>query len=141
MWCLPGRKVNDMARVLAVDPGDQRIGLALSDPTRTLAKPLETFRHESRARDADRILSRATEHGAKLIVVGVALDAMGQVGPQARKCLRLARAIEKQGGIEVRTWDETGTSERALNLGERADLDARAAAVLLQDFLDAQEEI
>jgi putative Holliday junction resolvase len=75
-----------------------------------------------------------------VIVVGVALDQEGRLGPQGRKCQRLAHAIEERFEFEVRTWDETGTTEEAASLNASSDLDARAAALLLQDFLDAQEK-
>lgn len=128
-----------MARVLAVDPGDARIGLALSDPTGVLATPLSVIEHSSRPEDAARIAQEAASHEAALIVVGIALDQNGQRGPQARKCARLAKAIQEHTDLQVVLWDESGTTRRATELsGQRHPLDARAAAVLLQEYLDAQ---
>ncbi len=125
--------------VLSVDPGEVRIGLAISDPTRTIARPLEVVRHTSRAADALAILERAARHGAGAIVVGVALNSEGEVGPQARRGLRLAEAIRQQSSVPVETWDESGSTQAARR-GGRDDpmLDARAAAVILQEFLNAQ---
>ena len=60
-----------MSRILAVDPGDKRIGLALSDPTRTIAAPLETILHVSREEDADSILKKAQTHDVISIIVGL----------------------------------------------------------------------
>jgi putative pre-16S rRNA nuclease len=129
-----------MGRVLSVDPGEVRIGLAISDPTRTLARPLKILRHQSRALDAKAIVEEAATQEADLILVGLPLDADGGVGPQARRSLRLVDALRQAAAIEVATWDESGTTQQALELsrGRDADVDARAAAVLLQDFLNEQ---
>ena len=125
--------------VLSVDPGEVRIGLAISDPTRTIARPLEVIRHFSRAADALAILDRAARHGAGAIVIGLALNSEGEVGPQARRGLRLAEAIRQQTSLPVETWDESGSTQAARR-GGRDDpmLDARAAAVILQEFLNAR---
>ena len=124
--------------VLSVDPGEVRIGLAISDPTRTIARPLEVMRHTSRAADVLGILERVARQGAGAIVVGVAMNSEGEVGPQARRGLRLAEALRQQTSVPVETWDESG-STLAARRGDRDDpmLDARAAAVMLQEYLDA----
>ena len=72
-------------------------------------------------------------------MIGVALNSEGEVGPQARRGLRLAEAIRQQTSVPVETWDESGSTQAARR-GGRDDpmLDARAAAVILQEFLDAQ---
>lgn len=128
-----------MTRILAVDPGEKRIGLALSDPTRLIASPLEVLAHRSRRQDALAIADRARQHAAGLIVVGLALDQEGRIGPQARLAQRLAQAIRAETEIPVETWDESGTTLQASALGGSDDqLDARAAAFLLQDYLDTQ---
>jgi putative Holliday junction resolvase len=127
------------APVLAVDPGEVRIGLAISDPTQTIARPLEVVRHVSRAADAQAILERAARHGADTIVIGLALDSEGEVGPQARRAVRLAGALRELTPLNVETWDESG-STIAARRNKRDDplLDARAAAVILQEYLDAR---
>ena len=130
-----------MARVLAVDPGNVRIGLAISDPTGTIARPLSILHHTSRHEDAVTILKTAAEQEAALILVGVALDLEGEVGPQARMALRLVDVLREEGDLPVMTWDESGSTQAAKR-GAREDklLDARAAAVILQEYLDAQKE-
>jgi putative Holliday junction resolvase len=127
------------APVLAVDPGEARIGLAVSDPTQTIARPLEILRHTSRAADARAILERAFLHGAGVIVIGLALDSEGEMGPQARRAMRLVEALRELTPLTVDTWDESG-STKAARKGRRDDplLDARAAAVILQEYLDAR---
>jgi putative Holliday junction resolvase len=124
--------------VVAVDPGEARIGLAISDPTRSIARPLEVLHHTSRAADAQAILERAVRHGAGIIIIGVAFDSEGEVGPQARRAMRLAEALRGLTSLAVEIWDESG-STRAAQRGKRDDplLDARAAAVILQEYLDA----
>lgn len=127
------------APILAVDPGEVRIGLAISDPTQTIARPLEVLKHRSRAADARAIAARAEQLGATVIVVGLALDSEGGVGPQARRALRLVEAVRQATCVPVETWDESGSTQAARR-GRRDDplLDARAAAVLLQEYLDAR---
>jgi len=129
-----------MARVLAVDPGNVRIGLAISDPTGTIARPLSILHHTSRHEDAIAILKAAAEYGAALILVGVALDQEGEVGPQARIALRLVDVLREEGDLPVITWDESGSTQAAKR-GPRGDklLDARAAAVILQEYLNVQK--
>jgi putative Holliday junction resolvase len=130
-----------MSRVLAVDPGEVRIGLAISDPTGTIARPLLVLRHSARRQDALKILDIAAEHNVEKILVGIALNMEGEIGPQARKALRLVETLRNEGNFPVLTWDESG-STLAAQRGHRHDpmLDARAAAFFLQEFLDAQKE-
>lgn len=127
-----------MGRVMAVDPGEARIGLALSDSTATIARPLTVLQHESRQSDAQVIAQLARRHAVTRIVVGMALDSEGEVGPQARRALRLVEALREAVEIPVETWDETGSTQVAIELGGgETGLDARAAAVILQDYLNA----
>jgi putative Holliday junction resolvase len=128
-----------VSRILAVDPGDARIGLAISDPSKTIARPLETLKHISRQRDAERIHEKAIEFEVTSIVVGVAYDQHGGLGPQARKSMRLIEALKKASSIPIIAWDESGSTQAAMR-GYDTDsiLDAHAAAVILQDYLDAQ---
>ena len=127
-----------MSRVLAVDPGTVRIGLALSDPGRSIARPLDVLTHRSRAQDAHAIAARAEAEGAGLILVGVALDRGGKAGPAARRALRLIEALRGCTSLPVEAWDESDSTRAAVDAGGRAPLDARAAAVVLQEYLDAR---
>jgi len=133
-------------RILAVDPGEKRLGIALSDPTGTIAGPLTVLEHVARPVDAAAIAQLAAEHGAGLIVIGQAIDDDNQPTPQSRKAQRLAEAIRVQTGLPVELWDETGSTQAAqqarLSLGvsrrkRRGHLDDLAATVILQDYLDA----
>jgi putative Holliday junction resolvase len=135
-------------RVLAVDPGEKRIGLAVSDPTATISNPLRVLTHTSRAVDAARIAQEAADLEAVLIIVGQPLDEEGQPDtPQARHAARLAQAIQEQTSVPVRLWDESGSTKaaqaarRAMGVNRRkraGHLDDLAAAVILQSYLDAQ---
>ncbi len=128
-----------MSRILAVDPGEARIGLAISDPMGVVARPLSVIDHTSRADDARRVAEVARLQGAALILVGLALDQDGRVGTQARQNLRLVEALKEHTELPVQTWDESGTTQRAIEIGGEDDtLDARAAAVMLQEYLDVQ---
>jgi putative Holliday junction resolvase len=130
-----------MTRILAVDPGDKRIGLAVSDPSGTIARPLTVVKHVSRNADARTIAQWAEDYEADRILVGLALDAAGQIGHQARKALRLVEALRAVTELQVDTWDETDSTSTALLLGGKKDdmTDARAAAVFLQEYLHAEK--
>jgi putative pre-16S rRNA nuclease len=137
-------------RILAVDPGEKRIGVALSDPTGTIANPLTVVKHVSRAIDAATIAQLALEHAAGRILVGQALDDENQPTPQSRRAYRLAAAIRSQTRIPVELWDESGstqaaqTARLAMGVSRRkrsGHMDDIAATYILQTYLDAQSEI
>ncbi|MFZ2097814.1 MAG: Holliday junction resolvase RuvX [Anaerolineales bacterium] len=134
-------------RILAVDPGEKRIGIAISDPTGTIASPLTVIKHASRTVDAATIADLANQHQAGLIVIGKSLDEDGLPTPQSRRSDRLAEAIHQQCEIQTVTWDEsfsTRTARQArLDMGVRRNkrsghLDELAATVILQSYLDSK---
>ncbi len=126
-------------RVLAVDPGDKRIGIAIADPTGTIARPLTVIEHTSRERDVREILAIAEANAVTRIVVGVPLHLRSEPPPQARKALRLAEALGAEGDLPVDLWDESGSTAAATRDRQKDSLtDARAAAFILQEYLDAQ---
>ena len=136
-------------KVLGIDPGEKRIGLAISDPTGTISRPLSIIHHQSRQKDAQSIIEIVDAEGVELIVVGWALDAEGRVGHAARKAERLADAIRDFTPVPIKMWDESGTTQDAVQsriaLGvskkkRKGHLDALAASILLQDFLIHIEE-
>jgi len=135
-----------IGRVLAVDPGEKRIGIAVSDPTGTIANPLRVIKHVSRTLDAAQIALDAGEQQARLIVVGQALGQEGLPGPRARSAMRLVEAIRLQTDIPVELWDESGSTQEAraarLSMGvnrrkRSGHLDELAATLILQSYLDA----
>ncbi len=137
-----------MARILAVDPGEKYLGIAISDPTGTLARPLTVLRHRSKAQDVEAILELARAYRVASIVVGQATDAQGRPTTlQARRAANLARALRGRSGLPVVLWDESFTTQDTLSIWNlvrrrrrRQDRpDASAAAMLLQSYLDAQQ--
>jgi putative Holliday junction resolvase len=142
------RRAAEAVRVLAVDPGEKHLGLAVSDAGGRIARPLKTVRHISRTTDAAEIAVAAQTEGAEMIVVGCALDSDGRNGPQARHAESLAAAIRAATSLPVVLHDESFTSEsaeaamRASGRGRQARRDhihAAAAAAILQSYLDADQ--
>jgi putative pre-16S rRNA nuclease len=134
-------------RALGVDLGERRIGLALSDPSRTVASPFAVLRRSGDpAVDRRAIIDAAREQGASVIVVGLPLSLSGRAGPAAQAALAEVDALrEVAGDIEVEVHDErltTVTAERALmearmrREARRRVVDKVAAAVMLQSWLD-----
>ena len=132
-------------RVLGVDPGDKNIGVALSDPTGTIANPLTVVQHISRPINAATIATIARENGVSKIIVGQSLDLGGKPSFQGRKAARLAAAIRTQIEIPVELWDEAYSTHDAkaarIQMGtsqakRRGHLDEIAATVILQSYLD-----
>lgn len=132
----------DPGRWLAVDWGTKRIGLAISDPTGTIAQPLATLtRRAGRRFPLQRLRGYLEEWRPVGIVVGLPLDAGGAEGPAAREARATAELIAAKTGLPVELLDERMTTARALEAvgpetGDRVDIDQRAAVVLLQLHLD-----
>lgn len=134
-------------RVLAVDPGSKRIGLAVSDPTGTIAQPLTTIPAEPRETLAERLAGQAREQGATRIVVGLPRRMDGSHGPEAVAARVLASELRRASKLPVELVDErltTAAAERSLLEGgmrrhkRRANIDRVAAALLLQTHLDGR---
>lgn len=133
-------------RVLAVDPGEKRLGIAISDPSGTIANPLTVLQHISRPVDAATIAQLAQDNQAGQIVIGQALDEEGLPTPEGRRAARLAEAVRLQTDLPVELWDESGSTQAArqarLNMGvsrrkRSGHLDDLAATYILQSYLDA----
>ncbi len=132
-------------RILAIDPGEKNIGIALSDPTGTIASPLIVLPHTSRLLDAAEIANLATQHGAELILIGKSLDEDGNPTAQSHRADHLAEAIQQQCDLPVHFWDESFSTHEArqarIAMGtsrkkRRGHMDDLAATVILQDYLD-----
>lgn len=133
-------------RILGIDPGERRTGVALSDPTRTIASALTVIEHQSRSEAVSEILRLGKENQAAEIVIGHPLDANGEENPQSRKSNRLAEEIRRKASIPVLLWDEYGSTQQArqtrrmLNVPRQkrtGHLDQVAAVIILQDYLDS----
>lgn len=133
-------------RVLALDVGDRRIGVAVSDPGRIVARGIEVIKRDRAGHYLDRIVALVEELNVSQVLVGHPLLMDGTVGHQARQAEEMASWLEERIEPPVLLWDErlsTVTAERVLiERGERRSkrrkwIDAIAAAVILQDYLDA----
>ncbi len=136
-------------KFLCVDPGEVRIGVAISDETGTLARPLAILGHVSRLTDAMEIMQLALQNRADAIVVGQALDSDGKPGPKARSAARLAEALQALEEMPIYLWDESYSSQKAAELRiakgvsrkkRSQPIDDLAAALILQDFLENHHE-
>jgi putative pre-16S rRNA nuclease len=133
-------------RILAVDHGEKRIGIAISDPTGTIANPLTIIEHVSRAIDAAQVASIASNEGAGLIVIGQSFDEDGQLNLAGRRAARFAESLQSQTNIPIQMWDESFSTQEARaariqmgvsRRGRAGHLDQLAATVILQSYLDA----
>jgi putative Holliday junction resolvase len=133
-------------RVLALDLGSKRIGVAVSDLTGTVASPLTVlWRSRSRRHDHERIAALVRDEEAELVVVGLPISLSGAEGPAARAARTEAETLATLVAVPLETFDErltTVTAERALaeagvrGRARRQVVDKVAAAVILQSFLD-----
>lgn len=138
-----------MGRILGIDYGERRIGLALSDPTATLAHPLPTLERRRGKRPPVAPVARlAAEHDATAVVVGLPLTPAGEENDWTREVRSFGAALAERTGLSVAFIDERMTSlqaERAVrSLGlpkqrreEKGRVDAAAAVLILQGYLDS----
>lgn len=134
-------------RLLALDVGDVRIGVALSDETGTLASGLATLRSAGPRKDARAVVDLVREHGVGEVVVGLPLRLDGSIGPRAEQVLAFVERLRRALRVPVVTRDERLTSvaadERLAEAGvarrdRKARLDQAAAVLVLQEHLDAR---
>ena len=139
-------------RVLGIDAGERRVGVAISDELRLLARPLCVLdRARGLAPVLDTLIEVAQREGVFQMVVGLPLNADGSQGQQARRAQDFARVASRVLGLPVELWDERLSTKEAeaivrtqgrktRRLRQRGELDAIAAAVILQDYLDRTRE-
>ncbi|MCL6480099.1 MAG: Holliday junction resolvase RuvX [Firmicutes bacterium] len=133
-------------RVLAVDYGRRRLGLAVSDALGLTAKPLGTLERRNRREDVRRLRTLVREHEVGQIVVGCPLHLDGRESDMAVEAARFARRLEKELGVLVELADERLTSWEAAQISaehqgrkrRRRTHDELAAAILLRDYLEQQ---
>lgn len=132
-------------RVLGLDPGERRIGLAISDDLGLTAQPLGFVERRNVDADLRRVAELCARHGVQRVVVGLPLRLDGRPGPEAERAQAFARRLAAHLSIPVETWDErltTRVAERALleadasRARRRRRVDAVAAAVMLQSYLE-----
>lgn len=136
-------------RILAVDHGEKRIGLAITDLTGTIASPLKVIRHQSRVIDAAQVAELATDNAVELIVIGESFDEEGRPNLAGRSAVRFAEALKIQTQIPIVLWDESFSTQDAraarIELGvprkrRAGHLDELAAVIILQSYLEANRK-
>lgn len=140
----PSSSAAKSARILAIDYGRRRIGLAVSDELGITAVPAATLVRKNRQEDIRRLREIVRQYKITLIIIGSPLHLAGYTGEMAKEASRFASRIQKELGLPVQLRDERLTSweaEQTLkeNSGRKAKktyLDSVAAAILLRDFLD-----
>jgi putative Holliday junction resolvase len=134
-------------RALAIDPGTVRIGLALSDPSGTIAQPLSVLTRRSESEDLDELADLVERHQVEVIVVGLPRTMEGRLEAAARDAQQFGERIRRRTGRPVAYWDErltTVAAERYLieqgkrRTRRRQEVDRMAATLLLQGYLDYQ---
>lgn len=133
-------------RILALDLGERRIGVALSDPLRLVARPLKVIARSSKAKDFLAVGRLVAEHGVSLVLCGYPLSLDGTEGPQGRRIRRYVEQLAETLSVAVELWEESYSTVEAdrivasvkrLKPSERRRVvDAIAAAVILQSYLD-----
>jgi putative Holliday junction resolvase len=135
-------------RILAVDHGEKRIGLALSDPTATIASPLRVIKHVSRVLDAAQVANLASENEVGLIVIGQSFDDEGNPNLAGRRAAKFAEALKEQTNIPVALFDESFSTQDAratrIEMGvsrkKRAGhMDELAAVMILRSYFESRK--
>ena len=131
-------------KILAVDYGDTRTGLAISDRTEFLASPVGTITERNAERLAHKVADAVKEQGAELIVVGLPINMNGTRGPRAEKCEEFAKMLGELVDCPVEMWDERSTTVTAHNIlnttnvrgkARKAVVDTVAATIILEGFM------
>jgi putative holliday junction resolvase len=125
-------------RVVALDYGSARCGVAVSDPTGTLATPLEAIVRPNTRKGFNRLLAAIREHEPARVVVGLPLSLSGRDSAQTTEAREFAERLGAALGIPVELYDERFTTALAQQRPGAAAEDSRAAAVLLEDWLAAR---
>ena len=133
-------------RILAIDHGTKRMGIAISDEMRTIAQPLEYIAAEPLDKFFDRLAQIIADKQVSLIVIGVPRNMDGTYGPAAVKVQEFVTALKEVVTVPIKSWDERLTSVQANRYLIEADVrrskrkekvDKTAAAILLQSYLDS----
>jgi len=135
------------SRILALDVGSKRIGVAISDPLGITAQGLDTIQRQNKRRDLEALGRVLAKYAVREIVVGLPLRLSGAEGTQSEKMRRFADDLHAQFGLTVHLWDERWTSTEANRLLRETDLsikkrgqavDRMAAILILQSWMEAQ---
>jgi putative Holliday junction resolvase len=125
-------------RVLALDHGEARCGAAVSDPTGTLATPLPAVERPDTRRGLAAVAGLVEGQRAERVVVGLPLTMRGDEGRQADRARAFAERLERRVSVPVELYDERLTTRLAERAGREGDTDSRAAAHLLESWLESR---
>ncbi len=134
-------------KILAVDLGLKRTGIAISDAREMLASPIGTIEEWNLSRLAERIAAIATEQGAEQLVVGHPRNMDGSRGESAKRAEEFARTLEALTGLPTKLWDERMTTVSAIGYLNRTDVRGKkrkqviytvAATIILEDYLQSR---
>ena len=134
-------------RILGIDFGEKRIGLAVSDLLGLTAQGLETIRYESREQFLNDLSKICDDQKVREIVIGLPVNMNGSMGPKAQEVLKLVPVLEEKLHLPVKTWDERLTSREAGRLmieeglsrkRQKETSDRLAATILLQNYLESK---
>jgi len=137
----------ESGRVLALDVGSKRIGVAVSDPLGITAQGLETIQRQNKRKDMEALGRLLKEYEVRQVVVGLPLRLSGAEGTQSGKMRRFASDLETHFGVTVHLWDERWTSTEANRLLRETELsiakrgravDRMAAILILQSWMEAR---
>jgi len=132
-------------RILALDVGEKRIGVAMSDPLGILSSPLTQINKRSNETAIDTILDLVHEHEVERIIAGLPYSLNGSIGPQAKRVRNFLKKLSDRLDIPIETWDESYTTVAAegkmVEAGipkdrRKKQIDAVAATIILQEYLD-----
>ena len=135
-------------RILGLDVGDKKIGISLSDSTRSIAQALMVYRRSSLEKDLKELKRIIDEHGVGEVVIGLPKDLSGAIGKKATEVMEFAEEIQKYTSINTMLWDERFTTNEANRIFEMAQvshkkrkpfIDMMASQLILQGYLDAQK--
>ncbi|MEE2525118.1 Holliday junction resolvase RuvX [Hyphobacterium sp. HN65] len=132
--------------LLALDPGEKTIGIAVSNAARTVVTPVETIRRGKFTADAQRVFALFDEFGCEGLVIGLPINMDGSIGPRAQSARALGTNLRRLREIPIHFQDERLSSDKAEDrlraAGKKRDeiekvIDAYAAAVILEDAIEA----
>lgn len=133
-------------RILAVDHGEKRIGLALSDPTQTISTPLTVIKHTTRLMDAAQVANIVSENDVELIIIGQSFDEEGNPNLAGRRAANFADVLKEQTNIPIELVDEsfsTNDAQRTIvEMGiprkkRKGHHDALAAVIILRSYIES----
>ena len=143
----PWFNIEACLRILSVDHGEKRIGLALSDPTATIASPLQVIKHVSRLLDAAQVANLAHENEVGLIVIGQSFDEEGNPNLAGRRAAKFAEALKEQTNIPIELFDESFSTQDAratrIEMGvsrkkRSGHMDELAAVMILRSYIETK---